>query len=218
MIVDTKKLSFLKIEKTLGSLEEKILFLTNKRSSSRDILKKIKNKKYAYTTIMTVMDRLYKKGFLKRKKIKKTYYYTTAINIKKIKQLSIINLILQLNLFVSPLKFLFYFLLIQTLILVNKIWFLLLKETLLKTIFISMTVITLLNFVMKLYLNGAFEFINLFLINSQLLFDLSLLNETVPFFELFILTLLVFVSWKLINSSKKHTSLSSYYQFKDFNL
>lgn len=218
MIVYRKNLSLLKIQKTLGPLEEKILFLVKKKSSPRDVLKKIKGKKYAYTTVMTVMNRLYKKGFLKREKIKKTYYYSPVVNLKKISKLSLINLIHQLNFFVCPLKFLGYFLLVQTLIQIERIWILLLKETLLKTIFFLLTSLSLFNFIMRLYLNGVFEFINLFLVDPQLLFNFTILSEMILVLELFILSLLIFISWKIITSPIKKRQPNSYYQFKLFNL
>jgi predicted transcriptional regulator len=53
--------------KTLGQLETKVMEILwdRKKCTVREVVDRLKNKK-AYTTIMTVMDRLYNKGILKR--------------------------------------------------------------------------------------------------------------------------------------------------------
>ena len=59
--------------KILGELESEIMEIvwSNKQASVRFVLSKLeKKKKIAYTTVMTVMTRLHKKGILKRKKDK----------------------------------------------------------------------------------------------------------------------------------------------------
>lgn len=69
------------VKNTLGSLEYRIMkdiWKNGQRLSVRDILN-LENKSLAYTTIMTVVDHLYNKGFLLREKVKKTYYYSPAI-------------------------------------------------------------------------------------------------------------------------------------------
>lgn len=71
-----------KVEKTLGPLEYEIMkAVWNKgKTTVREMLLYRQNKKnLAYTTIMTILDNLYKKGFLTRKKIKKSYCYTPAV-------------------------------------------------------------------------------------------------------------------------------------------
>ncbi|MBI5465140.1 BlaI/MecI/CopY family transcriptional regulator [Candidatus Gottesmanbacteria bacterium] len=68
-----------KIEKSLGPLEFEVMKFIWKRDKStvREVLQDLKQRKnIAYTTIMTVMDNLYKKGFLTRKKVKKSYHYS----------------------------------------------------------------------------------------------------------------------------------------------
>lgn len=65
---------------TLGSLEQKIMnILWNSCDPMkvRDVQDKI-NKDLAYTSVMTVMNRLEEKGLLKRKKIKNYYVYTAC--------------------------------------------------------------------------------------------------------------------------------------------
>lgn len=68
-----------KIENTLGPLENEIMqaLWSKDKVTVRDILLRLrKRKSVAYTTVMTVMDNLYKKGFLVREKVKKSYYYS----------------------------------------------------------------------------------------------------------------------------------------------
>lgn len=63
---------------TLGELEARIMEIIwqLKSASVRDVLNKIKGKKKpAYTTIMTVMARLYDKGILRRKAKNDAYIY-----------------------------------------------------------------------------------------------------------------------------------------------
>ena len=58
----------------VGELESEILTVLWKKDKTtvREALQSLKEKRVlAYTTVMTVMDNLYKKGFLKREKIKK---------------------------------------------------------------------------------------------------------------------------------------------------
>lgn len=66
-------------QKTLGSLELEVMKIIwrKEKCTVRDVVEDVKEEKtLAYTTIMTVMDNLYRKGFVKRVKIKKTYHYT----------------------------------------------------------------------------------------------------------------------------------------------
>lgn len=65
----------------LGSLEQKIMecLWDGENMTCREVhdcLNEKAKKKMAYTTLMTVMDRLHNKGFLSRKKQGKTYLYT----------------------------------------------------------------------------------------------------------------------------------------------
>ena len=72
------KLSLFKIDHSLGPLERKVMAViwSKDRITVREVLNILKDQKFiAYTTVMTVMDNLYKKGFLARYKIKKTYHY-----------------------------------------------------------------------------------------------------------------------------------------------
>lgn len=65
-------------QKVLGSLELEVMKVVWKKEKCtvRDVVEDLREEKtLAYTTIMTVMDNLYKKGFVKRVKVKKTYHY-----------------------------------------------------------------------------------------------------------------------------------------------
>ncbi len=62
----------------LGDLEEKVMNVlwSIKKGTVRDVLNQLNKKEnFAYTTIMTIMDRLYKKGLLKREKKGLGYVY-----------------------------------------------------------------------------------------------------------------------------------------------
>ena len=65
-----------------GDLEEKIMeFLWEKGNGSvREVRQFLGEDRFAHTTVMTVMDRLYKKGILKRKKEGKGYRYYPVIS------------------------------------------------------------------------------------------------------------------------------------------
>ncbi|MFH0936760.1 MAG: BlaI/MecI/CopY family transcriptional regulator [Candidatus Daviesbacteria bacterium] len=86
-MLSVNKLSLFHIANSLGSLEEEIMKIVwrKQKLSVRETLAVLKNKKYfAYTTIMTVMDHLYKKGFLTREKVEKTYYYSPKHTYKQL--------------------------------------------------------------------------------------------------------------------------------------
>jgi len=81
-IMQNPKPQLFAVENSLGSLESEVMqVIWNKRRVTvRDILNILKNERaIAYTTVMTVMDHLYQKGFLEREKIKKSYYYFPII-------------------------------------------------------------------------------------------------------------------------------------------
>ncbi|WP_293446421.1 BlaI/MecI/CopY family transcriptional regulator [Persephonella sp.] len=65
-----------------GDLEEKVMeFLWENGSGSvREVRQYLGEDKFAHTTVMTVMDRLYKKGILKREKEGKGYRYYPVIS------------------------------------------------------------------------------------------------------------------------------------------
>ncbi|PCI24245.1 CopY family transcriptional regulator [Candidatus Peregrinibacteria bacterium] len=66
------------MKKLLGTLEEKIMNILWKSTVAlkpREVLEKLE-KSSAYTTIMTVMSRLYQKEYLEREKKGNSFYYT----------------------------------------------------------------------------------------------------------------------------------------------
>lgn len=78
-----KNLPFLfRVEKCLGPLEHEVMLLIweMEKVNVRQMVEALRfKKKFAYTTIMTVMDKLYKKRFLKRRKIGRAYWYFPAV-------------------------------------------------------------------------------------------------------------------------------------------
>lgn len=74
-------------KKCLGDLEAEIMELVWKKelATVQDILDDIcSTKKLAYTTVMTVMDRLAKKGLLKRKRDGRKYLYSPALSEREL--------------------------------------------------------------------------------------------------------------------------------------
>lgn len=76
-----------KIGKVLGELESEVMEIAWKSNESisvrsvADILQK--DRKIAYTTIMTIMGRLVEKGLLKRKESGKAYFYQPVYSKEK---------------------------------------------------------------------------------------------------------------------------------------
>lgn len=67
----------------LGELEKQIMdtLWEYKQCSVRDVLTKIrKNRRLAYTTVATILQRLYDKGFLKRTEDKSGYIYSPKLS------------------------------------------------------------------------------------------------------------------------------------------
>ena len=74
-----------------GDLEEKIMEILweKKEATVRQIKDELSKDKenYAYTTIMTIMDRLYKKGILDRRKEGKGYIYFPRVSKEEFEKL-----------------------------------------------------------------------------------------------------------------------------------
>lgn len=90
------------IENSLGPLEFEIIGLVWKKEKTnvRAILEELKlrrERQVAYTTVMTVMDNLYKKGFLTRQKIGKTFYYSPIASEKYFINESISKSLIEIN-------------------------------------------------------------------------------------------------------------------------
>lgn len=68
---------------TLGHLEKQIMDILwiYKKASTREILTKLQTeKKLAYTTVATILQRLYDKGLLDRKEVKIGYEYSPKVS------------------------------------------------------------------------------------------------------------------------------------------
>ena len=68
---------------SLGELEQQIMDIVweRKQCSAREVLTKLeKNKKLAYTTVATILQRLYEKGLVKRTDDKSGYIYSPKLS------------------------------------------------------------------------------------------------------------------------------------------
>jgi len=75
--------TFEKAARVLGALEERMMELLWKKGplSVRDVCQKLRGgPPLAYTTVMTTLDRLYKKGLLAREKEGAAFIYRTALS------------------------------------------------------------------------------------------------------------------------------------------
>ena len=87
------------VKSNLGFLEIDVMKTIWKNKSSisvREIVKTLK-RPVAYTTIMTVVGHLYEKGFVKREKRKKTFYYSPIIDENIVIGSSLSNIFIDLN-------------------------------------------------------------------------------------------------------------------------
>jgi predicted transcriptional regulator len=64
----------------LGTLEQRVMYCvwTRGEVTVRDVLADVDDE-VAYTTVMTTLDRLYKKGLLQRRKASRAFAYTAAV-------------------------------------------------------------------------------------------------------------------------------------------
>lgn len=71
---------------SLGKLEQRIMDIVweQRSCSARDVLVTLSNnKKLAYTTVATILNRLYEKGLLKRVENKSGYIYSSKLSKEK---------------------------------------------------------------------------------------------------------------------------------------
>ncbi len=78
---------FLKDKLALGRLEASVMDIVWLRgeSSVRDVSEQIA-RPLAYTTVMTTLDRLYKKGLLHRRKVERAFLYSPALTRREWEQ------------------------------------------------------------------------------------------------------------------------------------
>ncbi len=72
--------------RTLGKLEQQVMEIVweNKNWSVRDVLIKLQQKRFiAYTTVSTILQRLFAKGLLERKPNRNGYLYSAKISKEK---------------------------------------------------------------------------------------------------------------------------------------
>ncbi len=217
-MVHSRLYNLYKIAKNLGFLEERVLGLVDINGSSPreivDCIEKRFKKKYAYTTIMTVLDKLYKKNYLTRKKIKKTYYYFPIKSQTELEEFSSLYLVNSLIKIISVKK-VFYYLFI---VILSYLLVFLIKKTfyqgLVKMFFYSIFVCTIINSFYSLYLNGGFDYL-LFLLTNPTFFinnvsvNLMYLGETFFYFVFLLILVLGYLFSKAI--IKKSYQLDIFY-------
>jgi len=183
--------TFLEINKKLGSLEERVLFLVEGSKSPRQILNQLNDgeKKYAYTTIMTVMDKLYKKGLLTRVKQGRTYFYQQIDNLSTLiytNHLSILNFLIKFFGQVDFLKKSFYLIFILPVLnSINQYAFYF------NFGIIVLTLISGLNLFFNFYLNGFFEYLTIVFSKPEILLQNLALNTWYFLESLSILNLII---------------------------
>jgi len=76
---------------SLGTLERSTLeeVWRQKEVNVRDVVRAFDDR-FAYTTVMTTLDRLYKKGYLERKKVDRAYVYSAVMSDEQL-QTGIVN-------------------------------------------------------------------------------------------------------------------------------
>lgn len=76
---------------SLGTLERSTLeeVWRQKEVNVRDVVRAFDDR-FAYTTVMTTLDRLYKKGYLERKKVERAYVYSAVMSDEQL-QTGIVN-------------------------------------------------------------------------------------------------------------------------------
>jgi len=172
-----KNKSFLEITKKLGPLEEKVLFLVDGTKCPREILNRLNEveRKYAYTTVMTVMDKLYKKGYLTRVKKEKTYFYQPVDDLAKLidaNHLSIFDYLIKFFGRVNFLKKSLYLIFILPFLnFINQYSFYF------NFAIIVLTLISGLNLFFNFYLNGFFEYLITIFFQPSILLQNFALNS-----------------------------------------
>lgn len=200
-----KNQKILEIKSKLGNLEEKILSLIDdEKISPREMMNKLRNNKfYAYTTVMTVMDRLYKKGYLKREKIGRTFYYKKIDDFEKMINRNNIDLVDSLIGHLGRLNLLDIYLML--ILFKPLIMFLRRNGNLfyVKSIYYLLVFILSTNILLNSYLNGFFEYmVSIFQNPSFLLSNLRLnflyIFETIPVNNIILLILGYFIFNKFV--------------------
>ncbi len=201
------------IKPVLGDLEMKVLEKVSDYSSPREVLERLKDEKnYAYTTIMTVLDKLYKKGYLRREKKGKTYYYSLIENYQVLKNNSLRQIVNDGFVYFGVFNFInaetdltFSYLLDR--------FMSFFQRPVLKTAMVFSSVLLMVNFVFHIYLEGFFDYFIFLFINPTLLLRFNLVSESISIIEFLFVTIFLFITFKVVFFRKK---LPNRYQFKFF--
>jgi len=188
-----KNKTFLGINKKLGPLEEKVLFLVDGTKCPREILNRLnkEERKYAYTTVMTVMDKLYKKGYLTRVKKDTTYFYQPVDNLAKLIDANHLFILEYLIKFFGRVNFfkksLYLIFILPFLNFINQYSFYF------NFSIIVLTLISGLNLFFNFYLNGFFEYLMTIFSKPDVLWQNLALNRRYLLETLSIINLLIFI-------------------------
>ena len=99
-MANQNNVSLFSFKSSLGPLETKVMDVIwiKRICSVRDVLSSLpRERSFAYTTIMTVMDHLYQKGLVTREKVKKTYVYSSFAKEQSLTMLSLRRILADLS-------------------------------------------------------------------------------------------------------------------------
>lgn len=201
------------IKPVLGDLEVKVLKKVSDYSSPREVLERLKDEKnYAYTTIMTVLDKLYKKGYLKREKKGKTYYYSLIENFQELKNNSLKKIVADGFFLFGIFNFVNEETNLSISYLTNQV-FDFFQKPVLKTLMIFSSILLTINLIFHLYLDGFFEYLNFLFVNPNLIFQFNLISESLSILEFFFVAIFSIITLRIIFF---HKCSSNRYQFRIF--
>ncbi|MDH7476061.1 MAG: BlaI/MecI/CopY family transcriptional regulator [Microgenomates group bacterium] len=194
------KKKLLKLDNKLGALEEKVLNLISDNVSPRMVVNLLKeiNHHYAYTTIMTVMDKLFKKGYLKRNKIGKTFFYRRKKTIDREiyeNNLALLDKLISSIGKINFLKISFYLFITAPFI---SFFSKPLLAVFLNLIIILVTFISGLNIFFNLYLNGFWEYLNTVIIQPDLFLKDASINTYYILETISLINLMLFFTSSLL--------------------
>ncbi len=200
------------IKPVLGDLEMKVLERVFDYSSPREVLERLKDEKnYAYTTIMTVLDKLYKKGYLTRERKGKTYYYSLVENYQKLKINSLKKIIADGFFYFGVFNFVNEETNLSLVYILSRVVNFL-QRPVLKTAMIFSSILLMINFIFHLYLDGFFDYLSFLFINPSLILKFNLINESLSALEFFFVFTFLAITLKVVFSKKSFNR----YQFKFF--
>lgn len=203
------------LKNSLGNLESEIMKIIwlKRKVTVREVLNILKVvKPIAYTTVMTVMDHLQKKNFLKRIKVGKTYYYNPAVSSATAVSNSFSNMVKSLTSDYGRRKVLST---VITFNLIPKITLPIISSYSLPTkysIFLTLCItffgLSLYDLYQNLKFYGVLDYFNLFSSEPAIFWDkvhlaIFAIIESLPLYNIFItlisFTVMIYLSKRLLN-------------------